>query len=161
MPILASDTARTIDVVADLVSSCSIESGFVLLLQPTSPLRTHADLSGMIDLMTRQGARSAVSVVRHDEPRPEKLLRLTDKIVEPYLDQVFEGPRQALPQPFALNGAFYLVDRDVLLAENSFLPAGTVGFEMPRERSANLDTLMDWQVLQAMLAAGIWHADRY
>ena len=50
-----------------------------------------------------------VSLAAVDEPRPEKLKRIIDGRIEPYMASGFEGPRQALPQPYKLNGAFYLV----------------------------------------------------
>lgn len=156
---LATDEARTVDVVIELTDRLGVSSGAVLLLQPTSPLRTRADLDGVLDAFMATDAPAVVSIVRHDEPRPEKLQRLVDGRVEPYLGAGFEGPRQELPDVYALNGAFYLVDLAVLRRTRSFLPPGTLAHEMPAERSINIDGPVDWQVLTAMLAAGHWRAE--
>jgi CMP-N-acetylneuraminic acid synthetase len=68
----------------------------------------------------------------------------------------FEGPRQSLPQPYALNGAFYLVSLETFRREGKFLPERTLAFVMPPERSHNLDSVTDWQILETMVAAGHW-----
>ena len=91
---------------------------------------------------------------------PEKLKKLEQGKVVPYLGTHSEGPRQALQQPFALNGAFYAISREVFLQQGMFLPDGTVGYEMPPERSHNLDSRQDMQVLEAMLAAGHWRMQK-
>ncbi len=158
---LASDTARTSDVIRHLIDQADLAEGWILLLQPTSPLRTLADLDGLFKLIESTRASSATSVVAHEEPRPEKLLKLNNGKVEPYLGGGYEGPRQALPQPYALNGAFYLIDRDLFVKANSFLPPGTVGFVMPVERSVNVDTPVDWAILKAMVETGNWAVEEY
>ena len=158
---LASDTATTVDVVRHLIADAEIEPGWLLLLQPTSPLRTCEDLANLLRHTEQNEARAIASVVRHEEPRPEKLLRVEGGVLCPYMDTSFEGPRQALPQPFALNGAFYLIDRDLLLETGSFLPPGVVAFEMPEGRSANIDTPTDWAILNAMVETGHWRFEEY
>ncbi len=155
-PALAGDEARTVDVVRHLADDAGVDDGFVLLLQPTSPMRRQADLSALLERFEATDAPAMVSVYAVDEPRPEKLQRIQDGRLVPYLDEVFEGPRQALPQPFALNGAFYLIALEVLLETGSFLPQGTLPFEMAPEHSVNIDSPLDWQILQAMIAAGHW-----
>lgn len=158
---LANDMATTADVVRHLISEAEIKPGWLLLLQPTSPLRTLEDLNAALDLSEAMEAPAVVSVVAHEEPRPEKLLRLNDGVLEPYLKTQYEGPRQNLPQPYALNGAFYLVERDLFLETGSFLPPGAKAFVMPEERSANIDTSTDWAVMNAMIKAGEWAFEEY
>ena len=66
-----------------------------------------------------------------------------------------------MPAVYALNGAFYLVDRDIFLQKKSFIPVRTIAYQMPPGRSINLDTQDDWEILQAMLAAGYWEFEEY
>ncbi|MGE4251898.1 MAG: 2-C-methyl-D-erythritol 4-phosphate cytidylyltransferase [Parvibaculaceae bacterium] len=158
---LASDGATTVAVVTHLIEECAIDAGYLLLLQATAPLRTRHDLDALLNAFEAAEADAIVSLAVHDEPRPEKLKRIIAGRVSPYLGQSYEGPRQGLPQPFALNGAFYLVDRDVFLREKTFLPSSTIGYVMPAERSHNLDTLTDWQTLEAMIAHGFWQIEEF
>ncbi len=155
---LASDTATTLAVVEDLIETTPIKSGFLLLLQATSPLRTLADLDALCRAFEADSrAEAMVSLCAHDEPRPEKLQKLDENgFVRPYLGTRYEGPRQVLPQPLAFNGAFYLISREAFLREKSFLPARTRPFMMPPERSANLDSPADWLITRTMVEAGLW-----
>jgi CMP-N,N'-diacetyllegionaminic acid synthase len=156
---LASDTATSVDVVLHEIETRSIVSDAILLLQATSPLRTLQDGHDFIGAFERSGAPAAASVCAVDEPRPEKLKRIVDGTLIPYLGQTYEGPRQGLPQPYALNGAFYAVKREAFLRARSFLPAGTLAHVMPGSRSHNLDSMQDIQILEAMLAAGHWQLE--
>lgn len=153
---LASDTATSAAVVHHVLDAFDVTSTHLLLLQVTSPLRTLADCNAFLDAYLSSGAVAATSVVRHDEPRPEKLKKLEEGFVLPYLGKSYEGPRQALPQPYALNGAFYAIRTDDFRREGRFLPEKTLGFQMPPERSHNLDSVQDMQILQAMLETGRW-----
>lgn len=154
---LANDTASSAAVVCHVIEDMTVTSQHLLLLQVTSPLRTLADCDAFLDAYFASNAVAATSVVKLDEPRPEKLKKLEAGVLKSYLNTHYEGPRQALPQPYALNGAFYAIGREVFLREGRFLPEGTMGFEMPPERSHNLDSKQDIQVLEAMLKAGHWH----
>ncbi len=156
---LADDTATSAAVVRHVIDDMSVTSDHILLLQVTSPLRTLGDCEAFLDAYFAAAAPASTSIVKHDEPRPEKLKKLEQGVLKPYLNVHYEGPRQALPQPFALNGAFYVIGREVFLREGKFLPEGTIGFEMPPERSHNLDSKLDLDVLEAMLKAGQWQLE--
>ena len=51
--------------------------------------------------------------------------------------------RQHLPQVYVLNGAVYVARTDWLKREGRFLASQTVAYEMPRERSLDIDTEAD------------------
>jgi CMP-N,N'-diacetyllegionaminic acid synthase len=156
---LATDRATSVQVVQHEIKARVITSDHILLLQATSPLRTLKDGQDFIAHYLQSGMDAATSVVRFEEPRPEKLKRFDGDKLRPYLATGFEGPRQSLPSAYALNGAFYAVGREAFLREASFLPKATTGFVMPPERSHNLDAKQDILVLSAMLAAGHWHLE--
>ena len=59
-------------------------------------------------------------------------------------------PRQSLPAVYALNGAFYLAPRDIVVVQRTFMPKRTLAFEMPPERSVNLDGPLDILLLEAL-----------
>ncbi|MFU8820519.1 MAG: cytidylyltransferase domain-containing protein [Gammaproteobacteria bacterium] len=118
---------------------------WVLLLQPTSPLRTAADIDGIIEFCLGAGCHSAVSVsesashpywmyTRAESGRLESLLPEAPSI----------SRRQELPAVYELNGALYFAARDWLLEHRSFVGPGTLGYVMPPERSVDLDTPRDW-----------------
>ena len=159
---LATDTATTFDAVRHLIDDARIGDDYILVLQVTTPLRTLADLDALVERFERDGRfEAAVSVTPHEGAHPEKLQRLADGCVVSCLGVEAGRARQTMPDLFELNGAFYLIDRDTLLREQTFLPRHTMAFVMPPERSANLDTMTDWLVLDAMLASGHWTFEEY
>ncbi len=159
---LADDAATTVAVVEHLIGEAAIAPGYLLLLQATSPLRTRADLQALFAAFeAAPDAEAMVSLCRHEDPHPEKLQKIVDGQVVPYLGQDSHRPRQSLSEVYALNGAFYLVAQEAFLREHSFLPPRTAPFVMPPERSVNLDSLTDWQILEAMVAAGHWTFEEY
>ncbi len=154
---LAGDDVRTEDVIEHLLMAGDVQAGHILLLQATSPLRTLADLEDACDLYEDSPQHSSlVSVSAHNGTHPAKMFTLAAGCVAPYLDRAYTGPRQKLPDVYVPNGAFYIIATQTLTQERSFVPAGTLAFQMPAERSANLDTMADLQILEAMLAAGHW-----
>jgi N-acylneuraminate cytidylyltransferase len=154
---LAGDAVRTEAVIEHLMEEAAVAPGYLLLLQATSPLRTLADLEAACDLFeAHRDADALVSLCRHRGAHPAKMLTLDKSRVRPFMERTYTGPRQTLPEVFEPNGAFYIIDTEVLRAEATFLPEHTIAFEMPPERSANLDTPLDLQILEAMLAAGHW-----
>jgi CMP-N,N'-diacetyllegionaminic acid synthase len=140
---LATDEATSLDVVLDAVDRTP---GYdvVVLLQPTSPLRTAEDIDGVLDLL--EGADSAVSVTdATDHPflvyRPGADGRLTA-----YAEAAPGASlrRQDLPPAWSLNGAVYAARVDWLRRERAFVrPGQTLAWPMPAARSADIDTLAD------------------
>jgi CMP-N-acetylneuraminic acid synthetase len=161
-PRLADDSATTVDAVDHLVADAAIAPGYILLLQVTTPLRTLADLDGLVAAFEASGdAEAAASVCVHEGPHPEKLQKIEAGRLVSYLGAEAGRARQLMASLYELNGAFYLIDRDLLLSGRSFLPPGTLAYIMPTERSANLDTMTDWLVLEAMLAQGHWSMESH
>jgi CMP-N,N'-diacetyllegionaminic acid synthase len=159
---LATDEANAVDAVLHLIETLPVDTGYVLLLQTTSPLRTLADLERLCHTFEESPeARAIVSLTRHDSPHPEKIQELQDGYVRSYLGSSSHRPRQALREVYALNGAFYLTHRDTLVSERSFLPERTLPFVMPPERSINLDTPFDLEVLEALVARGSVTLEEY
>jgi len=160
---LASDNAKTVDVVLDVIQTESVESGWVLLLQVTSPLRTLDDLNAFCKMFDDDSSQSdaAVSLVKFDSPHPDKIQKIEDGLVKSYLGKESMLARQSLPQVYALNGAFYITHRDILITSRTFMPLRTLPFVMPEERSVNLDTMSDVYTLEAMIAKGLYQIEEY
>lgn len=162
---LATDTATTIDVLLQLIDSVPIQTGYILLLQVTSPLRTLADLNACCEAFARGvrdgQAEAIVSLVRHDAPHPNKIQKIERGFVTSYLETNASVARQSLPEVFSLNGAFYLIHRDTLITQRTLLPEKTLPFIMPPERSINLDSQLDLDSLEALLEKGLLSIEEY
>jgi CMP-N-acetylneuraminic acid synthetase len=153
---LAADDTPGIDPVLHAVQWLELHEHYmpewVMLLQPTSPLRSTVDLSEAFTLSERNRADAVVSVTSvHDHPYWLKRLS-PDGRMEDYIEQ--DRPvsrRQDLPAVYALNGAIYLVRRKILIEQKTFFPDNTHALIMPRERSLDVDTPWDLYVADLIL----------
>lgn len=142
-PELADDEAPTIDVVMHALRSIP-QHDVVILLQPTSPLRTAADIDAAFSLMKKRQAPSCVSVCPVEET-PYWMYRIDagDHLLSLMEPTLRANRRQDLPEVFSLNGAIYIADTAWLLGTQSFVTPETVAYVMPRERSIDIDSSED------------------
>lgn len=123
----------------------------VLLLQPTSPLRTVADIEGVLALAIQTGAPSIVSVCEPDD-HPNWMYRIgAEGRLEPVLPIPPAARRQDLPPVYSLNGAIYYADAAWLRNWKSFVGPETLGYTMPSDRSVDIDGPLDWRLAELLL----------
>ena len=123
----------------------------LLLLQPTSPLRSSADIAGILAFQRERKCSSAVSVSKTGK-HPQWCYRLSPSgAMKPFLPSTTANCRQELESAYTLNGALYLSDRSWLQDHRSFVGPGTLGYEMPPERSVDIDTPLDWLWAETLL----------
>jgi len=154
---LATDSASSIDVAMHALDEV-LRAGddpydAVMLLQPTTPFRTSADIDAAIVLLGATGADSVISVVDVGGHHPARMKRLDgDRLVDPpYAEAVENQPRQELEPLFIRNGAIYLTRADVLLTR-SFRGRDARALVMPAERSVNIDVPLDLLLARAIAA---------
>lgn len=151
---LATDSALTVDVLLHVINTENIpDNAYILLLQTTSPLRIQSDLESLFTMFEQKLGQydSAVSVTEHDDPHPNKIQKIENGYLESYLGTESMVPRQSLPKVFRLNGAFYLTDVLTLKKRRSFFTPKTMPYLFPKERSVNLDTMMDLYLLETII----------
>jgi len=121
------------------------EFDWVLLLQPTSPLRSAKDIDGIVKLCLDKNSPSAVSICELN--KNHNWFYKTDefgKLKPIYLDKPKISIRQKLSKSFVLNGALYLARISWLKENSSFIGEETLGYEMSQETSVDIDTQLDW-----------------
>ncbi len=125
---------------------------YVVLLQPTSPLRIAADIEATLAGCLAAGAPACVSVAEA-EPSPYWSFTLDDAGCLERLIDAAELParRQDLPAAYALNGAVYAAQVDWLRRNGGFLGPETRACVMPRSRSIDLDDDLDRVFIEALL----------
>jgi CMP-N,N'-diacetyllegionaminic acid synthase len=137
---LSSDTATAIEVVSHALNELP-GYDYVMLLQPTSPLRTAQDIDNSIMLMQRMNSPSCVGITDTAESPYWMLTQAENGRIKPLVnpDQVPQR-RQALPATYLINGAIYIASVEWLIRQSSFIGPDTVGYYMPRDRSVDIDT---------------------
>ena len=125
----------------------------VLMLQPTSPLRTSSHIITALNLMEQNECDSVVSVVSVGGEHPFRMKRLIGNRVINYIEQGFEDmrPRQVLPKVFIRNGAIYLSKQKLIAAKNTIVGENCLGFEMSADESINIDTRHDFMLAELLL----------
>jgi len=139
--------------IAPVIHAIDAVPGFdyVVLLQPTSPLRTAADIDACVDLCASSGAPSCVSVVEARE-NPYWMYTLSeDASLDPLIASELVLRRQELPPAYSLNGAVYVARCEWLRRRRHFVDEGTVGHVMPPERSFEIDGPLDFVVVRAVM----------
>ena len=154
---LASDTATSISVVNHAIKYLQNdgikETDYMLLLQPTSPLRTGVDIQNAIDLGKSKQAVAVISVTESNyHPCKTHLITQQGVLQKFFKNSSDNERRQDLPLTYAENGAIYLNRISSLLEEQMFIPENkTHPYIMPPERSIDIDTPWDLYVADLIL----------
>ena len=148
---LAGDTTPMIDVVLHALDALGEGFDLVVLLQPTSPLRSGQDIAACVDLCAETGAPSVVAVTPVSES-PYWMFTLDpgQSLARLLPEASVQTRRQDLPPSYLINGAVYAAQPDWLRRHRAFLTADTKGYVMPRERSVDIDDMDDWTVAEAI-----------
>jgi len=148
---LAQDDTPTMPVVMHALAQ-EPYGDLVVLLQPTSPLRTGEDIDACIRLCIANGGVAVVSVAPTERP-VHHIVRLGDDgTLTPLLEGLPSGARrQDLPPAYALNGAVYVASREWLAEHGTFVTAQTQAYVMPRERSIDIDDPLDLEIADILL----------
>lgn len=153
---ISGDRAKSLDAILFEIARCrseGVEFTSVMLLQPTSPLRTREDIEAAAARFTAGGAPSLISGYR--EPTISDLLmyRREGDVAVPLNPDHNRGVRRQDQDPiFVRNGAIYVTSVEYLESEGRIISDRPLLHEMPKRRSLNLDTAEDMALLEAVLA---------
>lgn len=152
---LATDEALVIDALKDLLGRLELEgekAEWVVLLEPTCPLRTDEDVRKCLELVS-QGNYDSVATFKDADLNPHRAWRLIDGVPEVFIPGAVPWlPRQKLPKAYQLNGAVYIFRASLLAEEAKSLLVGRLGAVlMPRERSQDIDDHLDFMIVEALL----------
>lgn len=149
---IAGDASPVVEAVNHALAASGIaDPAAVVLLQPTSPLRTGADIDAALALFERTGT-PVCSVVRVEDAHPARMYRIEGERLVPEVPALASARRQDLPALYLRNGAIYIVGPDQL-ARGEIICDPMVPYEMPADRSANIDAEIDLVLLEALIKA--------
>lgn len=151
---LATDTAGSREVMLDAMDEATrrgIDYDCVVLLQPTSPMRTVADIEATLHAF-RPGVDMAVTVVAAAaNPYWDCFESDSDGYLHVSKGDGLLARRQDAPPAWQYNGAVYAIRPESLRRYPLGRLPHRVGVEMPRSRSLDLDTPTDWLVAEAVI----------
>ena len=154
---LAQDDTPSADVVLHALEMLP-DYDYVVLLQPTSPLRNVADIDGCIKKCITNGLNSLVTVTVSGKSPYWMFTKDSDDLLKPILEHTpgtLVTRRQDLPVYFELNGAINICSCPWLKKNKKLITDATYGFEMPRSRSVDIDSLLDLKICEFLLTEQI------
>jgi CMP-N-acetylneuraminic acid synthetase len=156
-PEFAQDSSPMIDVAVHALNWLG-DRGYrpdaVLLLQPTSPLRTPEHIRRAVDLLGDNDAVCSVyPVPQHFSPH--YLMKITP---EGHLDHFLEDGRlytrrQDVPRAYKREGTIFLTRTDVLLSQRSFYGRTCVPMVLDPDESLNIDDPADWAAAETRIGS--------
>ena len=149
---LCSDSAPISPVLVHAIEKAKV-TGVVVLLQPTSPLRSVEDLKACLDLFECDGSDLVLTLADSDSSVLKWGQLTNDGLFHPFAGgkYVFNN-RQTLPSVYKPNGAIYVFSAEWLIFHKNLGRAKTIsGVQMPASRSHDIDTLEDFTLCQELL----------
>lgn len=150
---LATDTAGTYEVLLHALNfykNQGKEYQAIVLLQPTSPLRTEIHIQEAIDLFSKD--MDMVVSVKETESNPYYVL--FEENEEGFLAKSKEGNftrRQDCPKVWEYNGAIYVINIASLLVKKMNQFEKIRKYVMSEDSSVDIDNSLDWKVVELLL----------
>lgn len=154
---ISDDKSPAIDYVKHTLEVLEAQKGYaydmVVIIQPSSPLRTPEDIDKTVELLVANPEReSSVSVVLVDHMiHPLKLKVMEGDTLLPYLEE--EKGRFAsheLPNIYVRNCAVYVTRRDGLESRVDVISPNSVGYVMSPETSVDINSMLDFELGEHM-----------
>lgn len=149
---LSTSTASAKSVAVHALETLGEDYEAFVYLQPTSPLRQTGDIRSCLDLYCQHSCHTVVSVTE-SEVTPGRFWIKEKGNMRPYFAEADPfRRRQDQDTAYRPNGAVYVCTRDLFLNSegNSFLLPPTFSYEMPHQRSIDIDTPFD------LMLAKVW-----
>jgi len=151
---LATDSADTRDVLLHTYEyykkHLEYEANVIILLQPTSPLRTDRHIKEALKLYSDK--LDMVVSVKETDSNPYFVLYEENK--EGYLEKSKKGEftrKQDCPKVWEFNGAIYLINIKSLLQGQHLNFKKIIKYEMSKESSIDIDDELDWKLTEVIL----------
>lgn len=163
-PELATDDAPVAPVLMHALTEAESDGhgpfDVVVLLQPTSPLRSGAHVDAALEILRDNAdADSVVSVCACEDIHPSRMYTLpSDGTMAAIWPEWERSPRQALPPVYYRNGAIYAIRREPLMGEGLAIGRSPAPLVMPAQLLANVDDERDLIVADALVRA--WRSGR-
>lgn len=152
---LSSDTASSVDVVLDVIRYYeSIKENFdaILLLQPTSPLRSSVDIKKAIKIFKEKNANAVISISECDHSPLWCNTLPEDDSMDKFISNDIKVLRsQDLPTYYRLNGAIYLIDINKFKNNRAFIINNSYAVKMNKSSSIDIDDIMDFEYAKSVI----------
>ncbi|MDY0181595.1 acylneuraminate cytidylyltransferase family protein [Aliarcobacter skirrowii] len=153
---LANDTATTFDTIKHTIDNFE-KYDYIVLLQPTSPLRNENHIDEAIELLEKKKADAIVSVCEMEHsPLWSNTLPKDGNMSNFLKDEILNKRSQDLDKFYRLNGAIYICKTEKLIENKSFLLKENIfAYIMNREYSIDIDEEIDFSIAQILMSENL------
>ena len=154
---LASDTATSFDVVKHTIdfykNELNREFDYIVLLEPTSPLREVSDIDRAIEILLESSADSIVGICKTEDQNPAFLIKKdNNNYISGYENRDMKVlRRQDVDDIYFFEGTIYISQTKILLAKKTFYHESTIGYEVPKYKSLEIDDMNDFIMVEAIM----------
>lgn len=150
---LASDTATTFDAIKHAIENMEEVYDYIVLLQPTSPLRDEKHIDEAIELLEVKNADAVISVCEMEHSPLWSNTLPKDYSMKGFLkNEVVNRRSQDFEKYYRLNGAIYICKTKKLLKEGSFfLKDNIYAYVMDRKSSVDIDDEIDFKFAELLM----------
>ncbi len=152
---LATDKASSFNVIKHTINffkKKNIFYDYVLLLEPTSPLRDLKDVNFCIKKVLSKKIETLVSITKSINQHPSFLYSLNKKsFLKPYFENSKKKlyiRRQDLEPLYYLEGSVYMSKVSTLLSKKTFYHKKTQGFRVEKWKSLEIDDINDFYLAE-------------
>ncbi len=125
-----------------------------ILLEPTSPLTTYSDIDkAIIKLNKNTSAKSIVGISKTEQQHPKFSINYNkNSFIKPYFMKNFKTiRRQEINNVYFFDGSLYVSDVDYYLKKKTFYHKYTLGYEMPKWKSFEVDDKVDFLIMENIM----------
>ena len=159
---LAQDDTPMLPVIKHAIRFLEQKDGYkpdyIILLQPTSPLRNVKHIDEALEKLTQSDADSIVSVqeVPHS-CNPYSVMKLDGEFLKPFMEyDEIRNIRQMKPTFYARNGAaIYAFTYDCLMDKNSIYGDKILPYFMKKEESFDIDDIVDFRICELIIQGSL------
>lgn len=155
---LASDTATTFEAVKHVIDfykdNFRREFDYVVLLEPTSPLREPSDINDMIEkIIAHENEFDSIVSIGEAHEHPSIMKRIVDKnTIKPYCDSLeLTTRRQDNDKAYFPYGVAYIVKTNTILEEKTFYTKRNTFFEIKRYQCLEIDDIYDFIMVESVM----------
>ena len=151
---LAEDSSSMESVIAhsiEQIDKQGIKFEYLVLLQPTSPLRDSIDIDEACKKFIQLKADSLISVTNEESSVLKTLVTDNNGFLRAAFDDKFPSMnRQELPLAYKPNGAIYIIDKKLFLDNQTFFQKNTAMYEMNADKSIDVDSIEDINIIEKL-----------
>ena len=152
---LATDTATSFDAIKHTIdfykNNLNREFDYIVLLEPTSPLREKYDIDQMIEKLIENNTNSIISIGEVNE-HPSIMKKIENQNLKPFCENLeMKARRQDNESAYFPYGVAYIVNTASLLKEKTFYTKNSTYYKIKRYQCYEIDDIYDFLAIENIM----------